>query len=320
MSRSTLRLMLWVLMGAAAALAGGCAGNRTRVAAEPGALSTLEAPSYAEVAAKHNERVARLDRLWSRAVFSVRYTDEDGRDRREQLEGHLQLVRPGKLALSGGKSITDTLFWLGGDGERMWWFELGDASRAYVAREANLGQPCCRQPDIPSHPRDVIDLLGVTPLPTDPRAGRTGWSTNGQWIVVEAPSQEGRLQLFLDPRTHEPGWVKLMDRSGRTLVFAELTDYENVDVRDGLSPYMPRVATRISIRRPDDTGEIRLSLGGMSDGRDRDGRLAPQAFDFDALRSALRPVEVVVLDRSCPNPALVESTETGSASPWASER
>lgn len=280
----------------------GCAGARRAQPVEPSALTTLEAPRFADAARKHNERAERLGRLWARTVFGVNYTDDEGKLRREQFEGHLQLAQPVRMALSGGKSITSTLFWLGCDPERFWWLELGERSIAHVARHENIGSPCAHDIDLPARPREIISLLGVTTIDESAR-GRCGWSTNGQWMVIDAPTPDGAIHLFVDPRTYEPGWIKLIDRAGRTIVFSELLNYDNVSVRDAQAATPPRLATRVIIRRPGDEGEIRLNFAGMSDGADRDGRLQPEAFQFEALVNRFNPGRIVVLDADCPSPA-----------------
>ncbi|TVQ31243.1 MAG: hypothetical protein EA376_10255 [Phycisphaeraceae bacterium] len=261
-------------------------------------------PSYADIARVYNERADRLDRVWARAVVRFDYEDDRGRMRREQGEGHLQYLAPGRLALSVGK-LGETLFWLGCDEQRYWWFDLHESNQASIGRHQNLGRSCNKSLGLPAHPHDIIQLLGVTPLPTGSIASsaRVGWSGDGRWIVVEIPGAAGYTQYFIDPQTYEPGWIKLLHPSERSpLVHAELDNYENV-VRRVEGGFFPRMASRISIRTPDEAGEIRLTLSALSDGREDRGRLADSAFSFDALSRAYRPQSVVILDELCPQPA-----------------
>lgn len=309
------RLTLAAVVFTGAGLVGfGCASEKRARPVEPAALSSLEAPRYADAVQKYNQRVDRLPRIWARTVFGLNYTEEDGRLRKEQFEGHLQLVQPSELALSGGKSITDTLFWLGCDAERFWWFEMGDVSAAHVGRHVNVGQECAEDLSLPARPLDIIKLIGVTPL--DPEArGRCGWSTNGQWAVIDTPTPTGSMHVFVDPASYEPGWIKLLDRAGRTVVFAELLAYDNVSLRQGDAVNPPRMATRVLVRRPDAQGELRLNFAAMSDGADRVGRLNPEAFRFESLLNRLRPARVDVLDSACPEPAWREGSATEAEVP-----
>ncbi len=283
----------------------GCA-SRERTAAPTtgasranGAAAERPAPSFEAIAARYNERTARLGQVWASAVVRLEYVDEDGDLRREQGEGHLQFIAPTRLALSVGK-LSETIFWLGCDAERYWWFDLSERDEAVVGRHENVGRPCSQNVGLPAHPLDIIELLGVSPLyASQPGEARVGWSTDGKWIVVETPARLGVKHVFLDPTTYEPAWIKLYaDRDGQPIVFAELTNYQNVNVR-GVGGYFPRMASRISIRRPADEGEIRLTLASMSDGSDREDRLNADAFRFEALQQAFRPQALVVADENC---------------------
>ncbi len=257
-------------------------------------------PSYAEVAAAHNARAARLGRLWSRAAVQLRYTDAEGTVRREQGEGHLQIVQPANLALSVGK-LGEVVFWLGSDAERFWWFDLGDASTASVGRHENAMKPCIGELPLPVHPLDLLDLIGVTPLPassaTAPVVGPGGR------VVVDVPARAGVRRLFFDASTMRPVRVELWVAGKSTPeVVSELTEYERVDVAEG--GVDPRTASRISVRDLGSDSEIVLFLSDMNDGS-RAGRLAPFVFDFDELLDAHRPARVVVLDEWCATSAAV---------------
>jgi len=126
------------------------------------------------------------------------------------------------------------------------------------------------------------------------------------------------MQHFLDPDTLEPVWIKIYEGdSSDASVFSHLTEYGRVSVRTK-GGFDPRLATRVTIRRPGDDGEVIVDLSRQSDGRDRSGRLRPEAFDFEHLRRAFGPDHIVVLDRSCPQPAaaFAEAEVAAPADPW----
>lgn len=267
-------------------------------------------PTYEQIAETYNARAERLDRLWARAVVQVRYLDEDGDRRSVQGEGHLQLIQPSRLALSAGK-LGETLFWLGGDAERFWVFELGDASRASVGRHENVGRPCAQALAAPVHPLEAIDLLGVVPLPEASEGviqPAVAWSEDGRAIVVEILGRFGPMRLFLTPVEMLPVRIELLDPStSAPAVVATLEDHERIDL-SGSPGFNPRVATRVVITHPDSESEIRLSLSDMNDGSGR-GRLADAAFTFETLLRAYRPDEVLVLDADCERPALAAAED-----------
>lgn len=290
--RALLRLAGAVLIGTGL---GGCSSS-PRAAAPPAVM-----PTYRAIAEAHNARVARLSRFWARAAVRLRYTDQDGKRHREQGEGHLQIIEPDRLALSVGK-VGEIIFWLGSDAERFWWFELGDPSRASVARHENAFAPCIGEIALPVHPLDLLDMLALTPIPADrpgvvPVAGPQGRA------VVDLPSRAGARRLFFDPNTMRVARVELWLPGAPSASFtAELDQYERVDLP--ASPGVdPRAASRARISHPESGTEMTLFLSDMSDGS-RFGRLNPSAFIFEDLLDSLDPDELVVLDADCAHPAV----------------
>jgi len=275
----------------------GCGGGRTAASVDRGERSA--GVSYAELASAHNARATRLGRLWARAAVQLKYTDREGVERREQGEGHLQVIQPSRLALSVGK-LGEVLFWLGSDERMFWWFELGDASRASVALHENATRPCAGELALPVHPLDLLDLLGVTPLP---ERSASGVVVDGAGrYVVDVPARVGARRVFFDAESRRPVRVEIW-RAGETspAVRAELSEYERVNV-PGVGGVDPRVASRVRVRHLESGSEMVLFLSDMNDGS-RSGRLEPIAFDFGGLLDAHAPREVVVLDEGCPRSA-----------------
>lgn len=278
----------------------GCTGT------SPGARGVSDAApaagtgvTYADVARSHNERAERLSRLWARAAVQMRYTDGDGVRRREQGEGHLQVVQPGRLALSVGK-IGEVLFWLGADEERFWWFELADASRASVARHENALLPCTRDIALPVHPLDLLDLLGITPIPAT--GSRAPVLTAGGRLVVDVPARVGARRVYFDRVSMLPVRVELwLPGESTPAVTADLAAYERVDL-PGSPGVDPRCASRVTIEHLDTDAEVVLFLSDASDGS-RFGRLTPAAFSFGELVGSLAPSAVTALDADCDRPA-----------------
>ncbi len=274
----------------------GCGGART-VAPRARAI-----PAYEDIASAHNARVDRLSRVWARAAVQLRYTDSEGRTRREQGEGHLQVLQPDRLALSVGK-LGEVIFWLGSDSERFWWFELGDNSAAAVARHANAMKPCVGESPIPVHPLDLLDLLGVTALPA--RSAVAPVLGPGGRVVVDVPARAGARRMYFDPETMRPARVELwLPGASEPAVESVLTEYERVDVpsEGGVDP---RAASRVSVTVRETGAELVLFLSDLNDGS-RPGRLESFVFDFEELVGAHRPSRVVVLDEAC---------ETSAAAP-----
>lgn len=278
---------------------GACATNK---GSNAGVARSDPPPTYAEVATKHNARAARLTRLWANATVQFSYLDEEGDRHSEQGEGHLQFRAPDEFALSVGK-ISEVLFWIGSDHERFWFFQLYEGSRASIGRHDNLGKPCSRGLGLPASPADIIDLLGITPLPED-APGATSWSLNGKYLVVDAPGRLAWRRLFLDPKTSLPVRIELYDPDDTEapVVIATIEENDRVEL-EGVGGFMPRAPSRVQIDHPASETSIRLFLHNLNDGK-TNGRLPDEAFDFRTLVEAFAPKEIVVLDADCPTPAL----------------
>jgi len=276
---------------------GSCASARPAAGVDRG-----EAPSFADVAGRFNERADRLGRIWANATARFSYLDEDGKRHTEQGEGHFQFIAPDHFAMSIGK-ISEVLFWLGCDTDRYWFFQMYEGNRVSVGRNKNIGHPCSRDLGLPASPIDIIDLLGVTPI--DPAShGATSWSTNGRWLVVDAPGGLAWRRLFLDPATLLPSRVELYDPNdtAEPVVIAMIEEYDRVEL-DGVGGFMPKAPSRIQIDHPASETSIRLFLHNMNDGR-TNGRMSDAVFSFESLVEAFGPKAVEVLDQRCPEPAL----------------
>lgn len=280
--------MLRVLaLGVAAAWLGGCELLQTR----PGAGAVAqEVPAYAEVARRYNERVAPLTDLWARATAVVEGVDAQGERLREQAEGHLQLQPPRHLAMSLGK-VGETYLYLGSNDERYWWFDMvdADAKVGFVGRHEDVTDDKIRALGLPVEPLELVELLGVTPLPEGEGArGRVRAVEGGaRWQIV-TPARWGTREVRVDPKTMEPSWIRLLDQEGRPLALAELDRY---DLVQGAPSPSPRVAGRLTVRTPRFRGDVRLSLYDHAVGRTR-----AVAFDLERLQRVYRLDEMKDLD------------------------
>lgn len=257
-------------------------------------------PRYAEIARRYNEHVDRLDRIWARTVIRVSFPNEEGEQQTEQGEGHLQMVRPSRLALSLGK-IGETFFYLGSNDEVYWWFDLRKQKRAWVGEHAAAARRTVRggesSGEIPIHPLDVVDLLSVTPLPTGDGSTtpivEVGWNDGGTALSVLVPARLGFRRLLLDPETMLATSIELLDAEANMVMVSELSDYQRVTVRGDatVAPQLPGVAV-ISI--PESRTEIRLRI---HDPENRSDKPKETPFNLARLLEAYGIEEVIRLDR-----------------------
>lgn len=233
-------------------------------------------PTYAEVYAKAEERVGALDRFWAIAVVGLRYRDAEGEARREQGEGHLQVVRPSRVALTIGK-LGETYLLLGCDEERFWWIERLETRRAYVGGQEGARNLALERVGVPVLPTDVLVLADMVrwPEPGSDDAGRVVPADGPGLFAVEF-EEAGRLRrVTLTRSVFDPVAVELFAEEGKLVARSELSQHERVENR--MEPLRPqRVPARINIDVPSAESRIELNLSQMEISERR-----PRALVFD---------------------------------------
>ena len=285
---------LWLAVGLAlcGVMLAGCQGTKQASVAEA-RTPNRPLPPYGDIVRQYNDRTDRLTRLWARAVVSITFTNERGERRNEQGEGHLQMIQPSRMALSIGK-VGEVLAWIGCDEERYWLIEPKESKRAYVGRHSQITPEKIARLGIPAAPRDMIRLVGVTPLPQPTPGIIYGWAPGGETVLVEETVGRQIWRSEIHEVQMRPVKIELLDAADRSiLVSASLEDYEAVTLR-GVGGYFPRTASRITASQPNDGSQMRVSLAGMNDGGG--SRLSDDNFSFEALIEALGVSDVVDLD------------------------
>jgi hypothetical protein len=253
---------------------------------DPG--STVEVPTYAELRARYNDRVDGLERLWARAVVQVDGEDAEGNKLKEQAEGHLQVIRPDRVALTLGK-LGETYFMLGSNPRNYWWIDLSaEPKSALVGAQDRVTPEAAAYLGLPIYPGDLIELFGIAPLPEEPAP--VGRAVYEQLVAVDLPAATGTKRLLLDPETLEPQRIELIDRSGRLAAASELSRYEMVPV-EGDALRKGRVATRVLIRSPQLTGTARFTLNEPTN-----KSIRSVAFDLTRILKSYSVSDVVDVD------------------------
>lgn len=285
----------------------GCTGSRT---APAGAERPGTIVSYEEIRSRYNQRTSRLHRIWSRAVVSMRWQDEEGRSRSEQGEGHLQLEQPTKLALSAGK-LGEILIWFGSDAERYWLIDRTESKRAYFGRHDAISRRKLASLGLPAAPSELLTLLGIRNLPSERTLSEAGWTVNvaqagrGEGsdgsLVVELRGRTTLWRYVLEPKELLPTRIELWFVSSdaptesrahevhrRRLLSATLENYDDVELK-GVGGFFPKLAGRVRITDESSGAVLGLSLAGMSDKASR-----AEAFDLDSLLERLGPMDEIV--------------------------
>jgi hypothetical protein len=262
-------------------LLAGCAGDSASRAPAP--IRRGPAPSYLDVAAQYNARVARLDSLWSRAIVRLWYHDADGKEHTDQLEGYFQFRRPRDVNLTLQK-VGQNAAVLGSSADRYWFMDLGDARLARYGEHARATPERIAALGLPVYPLDLLGLVGVTPLPglEDLDSPPTvAWSPDGRALIVTVPMGAGASRrLTLDPRTMEPSRIEALDPGGAALLVSELSRYTDIAVIGARPGHPPRIAGEIVASFDRDRTRVRMRLNDPETGGKRP---TPAVFDFDTL-------------------------------------
>ncbi len=273
-----------------AAVLGGCATTDGPRFPRPEVV-----PSYGQAASRFNARVARLDRVWSRVNLTLRTPKDSGGTNVDRAEGYLQLEQPDKTALSIMK-LGETYFYLGSDAEGYWWLDMSDSERktAIYGLHAEATPELVGQLGLPVHPRELLDLCGITPLPVrgdggSVEPGAADWDEKLGMLRIETGAMWGRRVLWFDPVTMAPQRVELRDGRGRVRATCEMGRYISAPVRgDGRVP--PKLASQYRVEMPETGVRATLELYGAEN-----KPINPRAFDFDDLVESYGIDEVFAL-------------------------
>lgn len=251
----------------------------------------------APVIERFNARAERVTSLWARASAVIEGEDAEGRDLRERAEGHFQIIPPDRIAMSLGKLGNDNLYF-GSDDTFYWWFDMIDSQRkiATVGRHASITPAKIDALGLPIDPLNLIDALGITPLPTDLGSVVARPASDRSAVVLSAPTRRGVRRYTIDRETGEPSRVELIGPGGVAALDVSLTRYRLIrGLEQGEDPL--RVPERIVVRMNGFEGEIRFEL---YDPERKDIR--PVAFRVDLLIDAYGIDELVDLDRPAVDP------------------
>jgi len=231
----------------------GCASTRGPAVPEG------DPTEYAVLRDKHNERVAGLDRLWARAVVAMRFIDEDGKNRREQGEGHFQYRRDSDLAVTIGK-LGETYFHAGSNADRYWWIDLsGDEKAAWVGLRSLAGDRSTERWGVPIQPTHVVDLGALREWP-ETIGGQTSWSTTEAGRVRFAFERDGRtVVVHADSFSGEAVRIELLDGDGEPIAWSLLGEYAAAPVRGG-GRLPSRIPTKLTLVSPGTESEIDIWL------------------------------------------------------------
>lgn len=283
-----MRRALAILIAAAAACSSACCSTPRPA---PKAAEFGPPPAYADLAARYNQRCARLEKLKAPVTLVIDAPDDKGGRRKEQVEAYLQFLAPSKLSVRVDK-VGQTLAVLGCDETRYWWIDLSEKSAAFVGTHQRATPQAAAKFGIPIHPLDLADVLAIAPLPGEARPpARAADGT----LMVTLPSRGagwGERRVFVDEKSALPTRVEVLDADGGKALSAALSRFVQVEVED--DHFAPaRMASRIEIELP--SRDTRITMTVASPENPAEMRAKP--FDLAALLRVYGMQEPVDLDR-----------------------
>lgn len=282
-------------------LAMGCLFH-TGCCSRPGSDLDASLPPPIEVVEHWNARAERLDRLWGRVAVTFRFTDQDGRRRFEQGEGHFQLLDGTHLALSVGK-LSEVMLWIGSDDTRYWLIERFEQRRAWFGAHEAFTRDKGERIGLPIAPREMLVLMGLAPLDPDADLITSRARSGATMLMVRDLNSSLSWRALVDPVTRLPERVELLDPEGTVILRADHTTVRPAIIRYERSSDFDHIARAISISYPSADASLTINFDAeLFDGR-RTGRPRRNAFDLEGLINALGPMDEVV-DLDAPVPSL----------------
>ena len=279
-----------VVAAAVTLLLAGCGSTPKQSAPGPLVARPGPAPSIDAVVKAQNQRVDGLSTLWARHTLRVSGKLANAKLDKEEAEGHFQLILPRKVAITVTK-VGETYFYLGSNDDLYWWLDLTEAKRGYFGRHALATTTTVDRFGIPVHPLDLIELMAITPIDEallrKPGAvSAPKWSSDGQLLWYDAPARDATKRVLVDPKSLLPAFVELLDKNGKVIVRAELSNYLDIPSRSK-PPARPRIPTRVTIDVPRSDLKVLINL---YDPETRTPKAV--AFDFGYLAKTAYPINV----------------------------
>ena len=286
---------------AIAAIAG-CVAPPARESDRPDEAAQAAA-SRAIAANAHSLRM--LATFEASGVCRIEVPREDSGFDEEQLDLLLILERPRRTALRLKLSVSDTLAWLGSDGEQ-WWLFLPEevpsiAYRGRIDGEAIEAGDAVEQAPVPRPLRDprLFWLLAGLEPPRDASRASIWDADRSAWVIEEAldPGDAAndvaaglRVRRGFDARG-DVVFVEVLEADGRRLASSALREHASVEIDGVVMGAWPRVATRITLEgaMPGE-GRAMLVLERPSG---RGLRVKPALFDWNRLAASMRPERIV---------------------------
>ena len=308
-AQTKLFVALFAILFVVASALAGCQTPPTRET--PIALPDI---TYADLIGQYNDNIANLDRIWARALVSIRYRDAAGDRHYVQGESSWMLFdSPDRVTLAISKVGAKPRIYIGANEDQYWLIDLfNEPTAAYVGKQDGRGALDANLlAGLP--PRDLTRLIGLAPLDasaTDtkgrpPMVLAVELDDGSTGLAVSPPGM--RAQLVLEPRSALLRKITLFDPAGRPYIVARLDRPGDVQTEGRSVGAWPRLMTRFQIEVIPTGDELRLHISGLTDARGKLESAKARSFTllFDPMKliDRLKPDQVFDLDAKVGGPA-----------------
>jgi hypothetical protein len=245
----------------------------------------------AAIVAAQNHRVAGLERFAARGSAELRWHDETG-DHFEQAQVDLAWRHGGQEIALRADKVGERLAWAGASPTQWWLFEpKREPTRLWLgARERPV-------PDslLPfAGPDALLELLAAAPWPARIELAQ---DHPGSFTADFARPRRGewaKTRVQVDAANGQPVHVWLLDGKGATLAESELSQPVMAAMDHLPMADRPLVASKITLKSPSNVGTWQIF---WDEPGAREDRLKDRLFDLEVIRAAMRPAEVIDLER-----------------------
>lgn len=247
------------------------------------------APSYAVIAARHNDRLDRMPAVYAAGSVDLRWTDDTGAHF-ENLRAKVWIVLPDRTAMDV-KKLGERVMWLGSNGSATWMVDFSNDETVLYLYDAS--EPVDRGPAarVPIQPQTLVRLFGLGRLPIgslEPLPTVTYDSQRQAWVVT-VPETEQFTRLYFDRETLLPIRVELISPDLVVLMHSTLPlrRYEPVQVMGSVPGTQQRFPTLVDVVYADGSGSVKVAVRSPTDA------VKERYFDLDWIKRAFGPDRIV---------------------------
>lgn len=254
-----------------------------------------EFPAYRQLAEQHNARVALVQTLYASGIIEIRWRDKKGKHV-EQGNMEMWLHLPRRTALRVEK-LGEVLLWLGSDETQSWLFDLTGEERVLYLGQHEVAVQRNEQGIIGVTPSNLLDLMGLMPLPPDDDL-HVQYSRERKAWLIETQGFGAPVRVYFDRISMLPVRVESLAPNGAINFTSVLSRHDSVRIQGIAAAAFPKLPHLIDISSegPEGTaidissGTVKIAITSTSASPESDQLM--RVFDLQRLTQALRPSRI----------------------------